>query len=598
MIDTPTEPGVRPRPTEFAPSELRADEPTFARVVGLVGLGLSVLGAAAVIAKQYGTGWIAAGVGGLFLAVGQAALLYHALRDGDYEVRRAYTALAYLLLAVFVLAAVGSAVESEAVAGLLRARWLPVPLAGGWAALPGLLGLGYLLAALRHETDDRVRNYALAAMLGIGGVLAVGSVLLGVVRPDTLAGAGAVTALLGLAFLAAFLSNTDTADGPGYAVAVLLGVLGGAAVAYAVFRSVAPTVLYDGPAAVKDAYQRYDPWKVGARVAFVLASLGAAWWAARNRGLPGWLRAATAAVFVGFAGLLAVAAVVPNLVTAQPTPYLVPGGLLMLGVGLTYLAVSLGAVADNPFVTLTRRELAGYFYSPIAYIVLLAMGLIEWGGYWIFAGVFTGGGPSAQEPILRQYVPGTIFGPLAVLFLVPALTMRLYSEEKRSGAMEVLLTAPVGEPTIVLSKLFGCWVFYLLCWVPMGLYLIALRAEGGQPFDYRPLLSLYVAVAVSGLAFVAIGGFFSSLTNNQIVAGMLTFVAMLALFALYWQQYLFTPPAFLKGVLEAVAVGSYWRLWQESLGGQLPVRDLLVQASMAVLFGFLTVKSLVSRKWG
>ena len=90
-------------------------------------------------------------------------------------------------------------------------------------------------------------------------------------------------------------------------------------------------------------------------------------------------------------------------------------------------------------------------------------------------------------------------------FLVPALTMRLLSEEKRTGTLEVLLTAPVNEAAVVLSKFLACWLFFMLCWVPTGLYLIALRVEGGQPFDYRPLLSFYLAVGASGAAFIAIG---------------------------------------------------------------------------------------------
>src|SRR5207302_1511061 len=150
----------------------------------------------------------------------------------------------------------------------------------------------------------------------------------------------------------------------------------------------------------------------------------------------------------------------------------------------------------NPFVTLTRRELSSYFMSPIGYLVLGGMAVAQWIGYWEFvarleAASRRGGG--LPEPIVQFYIVA-LFPVIALTLQVPALTMRLLAEEKRTGSLEVLLTAPVTERAVVLSKFLATWVFFLLTWVPAALFLVALRVEGGQAFDYKPLLSFYIAL--------------------------------------------------------------------------------------------------------
>src|SRR5438874_12989983 len=95
------------------------------------------------------------------------------------------------------------------------------------------------------------------------------------------------------------------------------------------------------------------------------------------------------------------------------------------------------------------------------------------------------------EPIVQYFIldwPPVI----CVIFIVPVLTMRLLSEEKRTGTLEVLLTAPVNESTVVLSKFLACLILYLVLWAPWGLFLVALRIIGGQPFDYQALMSFFI----------------------------------------------------------------------------------------------------------
>ncbi len=114
-----------------------------------------------------------------------------------------------------------------------------------------------------------------------------------------------------------------------------------------------------------------------------------------------------------------------------------------------------------------------------------------------------------------------------------------------------------------------------------------------RPFDYRPLLCFYLAMGFSSAGYIAMGLFFSSLTQNQIVAAILTFLGMLVPLAP-----IFVSPDFVGPLLTTVFERiSYIRLWQEAMKGLLAVRDLILHASIAVFWLFLTVKTLEVRKW-
>jgi ABC-type transport system involved in multi-copper enzyme maturation permease subunit len=461
-----------------------------------------------------------------------------------------------------------------------------------WGACAGLLSLLFFVPFVRNETDPKFRDYGLFTLLFAGGAMAVASVVGGIVEPDTLVGIWLIVALLGLGFVAAYLSQVSTDDGLGRLAAVLLGLLGAATIAYAVGRTTWPTVLYDGPAALKDAYQKYDKWKVAARAVAVLFFLAIAAAGARGRSMPWWVRAGLAIVGLGFAGVFVLGSFdAPR--TNPPNAFLVPAGLVLVGIGLADLLVALAAASDAQIVVLTRRELAAFFFSPIAYLVVFAFAFIAWIGYVIFVnGVMGRGG--AIEPILPDYWGATVGGVFGILILVPIVTMRAFSEERRLGTLEVLLTAPVNEPVVVLSKFLATWVFFLFALTPIGLYLIALRVESGS-FDYRPLLSYYLAMGACGAGFIAFGLFCSSLTKDQIIAAVLTFAFLfVAQMAALIANVIRWVPSGIKGVLVQF---NFYTQWEQALGGQLALTTVLVHLSMAVFWLFLTVKVLEARKW-
>lgn len=271
--------------------------------------------------------------------------------------------------------------------------------------------------------------------------------------------------------------------------------------------------------------------------------------------------------------------------------YMVPDGLVMMAIGLVYMAVSLGICSDWPVIVMTRRELAAFFYSPIAYLVILGLVLVGWYMFASFVGNLLREG-QAMEPIVARYILHFI-PVICLIFVVPVITMRLLSEEKRSGTMEVLLTAPVSETAVVLSKYFAAFIFYTLALAPWWLYLIGLRVFGGQPFDYRPMLSFFIALSCSGAGFLALGLFFSSLTKNQIISAVLTFATILGLTVVFWWG-METATSPWREIFTYI---SYLDLWISALEGQFAPRFLLFHVSVAIFFVFLTIKVLEARKW-
>src|SRR5262249_47366581 len=144
----------------------------------------------------------------------------------------------------------------------------------------------------------------------------------------------------------------------------------------------------------------------------------------------------------------------------------------------------------------------------------------------------------ALEPIVGDFLLNW-FPIILQLIALPLITMRLMSEEKRTGTMEMILTAPINEWSITLSKFLAAWIFYQLTWLPIWFFMVAFRLMGADPFDYRPLISFYFGMAATGAGFVAMGLFFSSVTRNQIVAAVLSFLGMCVNFSFVFLNRMF-----------------------------------------------------------
>ena len=446
----------------------------------------------------------------------------------------------------------------------------------GWAVLSLTVGLSFLLFHAAFDRDLQLRR--LYMMFGFA-VVVLGLILCVLPYPDRVGGLfrWAVPCLLvGLLFLISFLRNEDDPAVRNYSQLFLGGV--GAVLAIA---------------GVLGGFLRVDYFlPMGLVLGLVGLAFLAAFTGSRGVGDDLGFYAALALCLLGF--LVIVITLGRSIFPATGYRFFVSQGFLFLLVGLAYLAVGAGLSLDWPLFVLTRRELGSFFLSPIAYLTLTAftvVGGLQYGVFLLFRLFDTEGGV-VMEPIVHGYF-FSLFPVIVAMFAPSVLTMRLLSEEQRSGTMEVLLTAPVDETVIVFSKFLAALLMYLIVWIPLWLYLLAIPLMGGSPFDYRPLLGFLVTLTVTGAGFIGMGLFFSSVTRNQIAAGVLTLAGMLVLTAPHFLQGLFRDPTLDKLLFHV----SYIDLWWETLRGKIVPQYLLFYLSLAALSLFLTVKVLESRKW-
>jgi len=222
-------------------------------------------------------------------------------------------------------------------------------------------------------------------------------------------------------------------------------------------------------------------------------------------------------------------------------------------------------------IRIMRRELAFYFVSPIAYIVIVVF-LIATG--WFFFSVFFLNGRAD----LREFFA---LLPLILTFVVPAVTMRLFSEEFSSGSYEILLTFPVSTPDILTGKFLAALSFALLMLIPTLSYPIFVSALG--ELDWGLVAGSYLGTTFLVGLLCAVGLFASSLTKNQIVAFIIG-VAM-CFFLTQVHRVLFLVPAFLTGFLQFLGASYHFN---NIAKGVLDSRDLLYFVSLSFIVLYFT----------
>lgn len=241
-------------------------------------------------------------------------------------------------------------------------------------------------------------------------------------------------------------------------------------------------------------------------------------------------------------------------------------------------------------LSLARREMAGYFFSPIAYIVgalfLAASSAVFFYGFaWVdIRPIFRPGNEASLRPLFEAMA-------YLMVFIVPLLTMRLLSEEFNSGTIETLMTAPISDAEVVAGKFLGVMGFYLALLAGTGAFL-GLMIGFGQP-DAGVAVMGYLGMVLLGSAFAAVGLFASALTRHQLVAAILA-IAILSVFALLMQavaRYAAAPWSHLAARLNAMTY------FKDFARGMFDSRALVYFLSATLLFLFLSVKTLESRRW-
>jgi ABC-2 type transport system permease protein len=227
-----------------------------------------------------------------------------------------------------------------------------------------------------------------------------------------------------------------------------------------------------------------------------------------------------------------------------------------------------------------RRELRSYFNSPVAYVVIVVfLGIIGW--------FFTNNLFLMNIASLRVMFE---LIPLVYLFFVPAITMRLLAEEKKSGTLELLTTKPVLDVEIVLGKFLAAWSLLASALLPTLLYLVTMFFLG--TIDLGPVLTGYLGLLLMGAVYVGIGLFASSVTENQIIAFILGFLIILALFLL--DKVLMYAPTGLASTLEFLGIDYHFG---NIARGVIDSRNVIYFLSLIGFSLYLATVSLERRKW-
>ncbi|MFH2036657.1 MAG: ABC transporter permease [Candidatus Zixiibacteriota bacterium] len=229
---------------------------------------------------------------------------------------------------------------------------------------------------------------------------------------------------------------------------------------------------------------------------------------------------------------------------------------------------------------LAKKEFRSYFDSPVAYIVITLFLIIS--GWQFSTTLFL-----ANNADLRALFSMIKF---VFLFFIPALAMRLVSEEKRLGTIELLLTLPLKNWQLVMGKFLAA---YLLVIITICLTLIHYFtiASLGNP-DFGAVMGGYLALILLVGVYLAIGIFTSSLTQNQIVAFITAFVIIFALFII--DKIIIFFPGYIANILEFISIDYHFNNISR---GVVDSRNIFYYASLIFLFLFLTVQTLESRKW-
>jgi ABC-2 type transport system permease protein len=229
-----------------------------------------------------------------------------------------------------------------------------------------------------------------------------------------------------------------------------------------------------------------------------------------------------------------------------------------------------------------KKEFKAYFLSPIAYVFITVYLMVT--NFLFFQGFFI-----VNQAEMRSY-----FGllPWIFLFFVPAITMRSWAEEKKAKTLELLLTWPITDVEVVVGKFLASFAFLtivilLSLTVPITIFVL------GNP-DPGPIIGGYVGAILMGGAYLGIGLWVSSLTENQIVAFIIGVVVTFILFIIGNPFVTMVAPSPLVPVLTYLGLGNHF----ESVGrGVIDTRDVVYYLSVIGFFLFLNVRSIESRKW-
>jgi ABC-2 type transport system permease protein len=247
-------------------------------------------------------------------------------------------------------------------------------------------------------------------------------------------------------------------------------------------------------------------------------------------------------------------------------------------------------------LAIAGKELRSYFASPIAYVIIGLFALLFGWFFYAFLNFFVeesqrammgGGAVNVNDRMIRGVLQNAA---VIILFVMPMITMRTYSEEKRSGTIELLLTSPLTDVQIILGKFLGAMALFAAMLLVTSID-IAILFFLGNP-EWKPVLTGYLGLLLMGGCFVSVGLLISSLTKNQIVAGFMTFAVFLMLWVINWIAESAGPTG--RAVLSFLSITDHL---DDFTRGIIDTKHIVYYLSFITFGLFLTAKSVDSERW-
>ena len=251
-------------------------------------------------------------------------------------------------------------------------------------------------------------------------------------------------------------------------------------------------------------------------------------------------------------------------------------------------------------LAIAQKELKSYFSGPIAYIAIGLWALLY--GYFFVAILQFFVRQSMQMSQMGMQGPQTmnvnqqLIRPLLqnvtimILFVMPMVTMRTYSEEKRSGTIELLLTAPLTDFQIIMGKFLGAMALYAVMLIVTTIH-IGLLFIYGTP-EWKPIVTAYIGLYLLGGCFISMGLLISSLTKNQIVAVVATFAVFMMFWMINWIAQFMGPTS--QAVLNYLSITSHL---EDFMGGVIDTKHVVYYLSFIAFGLFLTARSVDVERW-
>jgi ABC-2 type transport system permease protein len=241
-----------------------------------------------------------------------------------------------------------------------------------------------------------------------------------------------------------------------------------------------------------------------------------------------------------------------------------------------------------------KRELFAFFVTPLAWVLIVVFLVTQGMHFFLLVDHFAREpSVSGDETPLSAFFGNTVLLYLVLFVLVPPMTMRLFAEERRSGTIESLMTAPVSSAGVVLAKYAAALTTYVAMWLPTVLYLVILGRTG--ELDWRTAASAYLGVGLVGAGYLSLGLCASALTRSQFLAMVWTALVLLVLFILGVGEFVTREGTLMHDVCAHVSV---WAHMNDFASGVVDSRRVVFYGTLIVLPLFVATRAVEAWRWG